>query len=221
MDQTLFHLINERWTNPTLDLFMAALSDSSIWRPFILCLGLVAVIFGGFRARAAVVCILVALTVVEPITSALKTATDRKRPKQVQPVRMVELQKASPKFLTLFKKPTIRYADESDRTRSGPSFPSGHMANNTATAVCLTLFYRWRGALYWILAALIGYSRVYLAAHWPSDVIATVFLGVGETLIILAVLELIWRIVARKFAPELFASHPTLLGNSTGEARQK
>ena len=27
MDQTLFHLINQRWTNPALDLFMAGLSD--------------------------------------------------------------------------------------------------------------------------------------------------------------------------------------------------
>ena len=212
MDQALFHLINERWTNPALDLFMAALSDSAIWRPFIIGILLSALFFGGFRARAFVCCILLTVLVVEQVTGALKSAVHRHRPKQVQRVRMVELQKASPKFLTLFKKPTIRFSDESDRTRAGPSFPSGHMANNTAIAVCCTVFYRRRGALYWILTALIGYSRIYLGAHWPSDVLATLFLAIGEALIILAALELIWRRAARKWARVTFARHPSLIG---------
>ena len=35
MDQAVFHLINERWTHPALDLFMAAISDVTIWKPFL------------------------------------------------------------------------------------------------------------------------------------------------------------------------------------------
>jgi undecaprenyl-diphosphatase len=128
---------------------------------------------------------------------------------------MVELQKARPKFLTLFKEPTIRFSDATDRTRSGPSFPSGHVANNTVAAVCLMLFYRKRGWPYWIIAAAIGYSRIYLGAHWPSDVVATFFLGIGEALVLIGVLELIWRSAARKLAPEVFARHPSLVGDST------
>ena len=38
MDQTLFHLINEQWTNPALDLFMAAISNVDIWKPLIVLL---------------------------------------------------------------------------------------------------------------------------------------------------------------------------------------
>jgi undecaprenyl-diphosphatase len=125
---------------------------------------------------------------------------------------MVELQKARPEFMTLFKKPTVRYSDQSDRNRSGPSFPSGHVTNNTAIAVCLTLFYRRHGWLYWIIAAAIGYSRIYLGAHWPSDVLATAFLAAGETLLMIAVLELIWRRGAQKWAPDIFERHPGLLG---------
>jgi undecaprenyl-diphosphatase len=158
-------------------------------------------------------CILVTLAIVEPVTVALKSAVDRLRPKQAQRVRMVELPKASPKFLKLFKEPIVRYSDASDRNRSGPSFPSGHMANNTAVAICLTLFYRWRGALCWILTALIGYSRIYLGAHWPSDIVATFFLATGEALIIIALLEVVWRTAARKFAPDFFARHPSLIVN--------
>jgi len=43
---------------------------------------------------------------------------------------MVQLERAHPQFLTLFKKPTIRYSDETDRDKSGPSFPSGHVISD-------------------------------------------------------------------------------------------
>src|ERR1700720_3999809 len=148
MDQTLFYLINQKWTNPALDLFMAAISDIEIWKPFLILIALITLIFGGFKARACLLCMLLSLLLAEQVTGMLKSAINRQRPKQVQKVRMVELQKARPEFLTLFKKPSVRYSDQSDQKRSGPSFPSGHVTNNTVIAVCLTLFYRKRGWLY-------------------------------------------------------------------------
>ncbi|TMP95689.1 MAG: phosphatase PAP2 family protein, partial [Verrucomicrobia bacterium] len=114
------------------------------------------------------------------------------------------------KFMTLFKKPTIRHSDQSDRGRSGPSFPSGHVTNNTVIAVYCTLFYRRRGWLYWIITAAVGYSRIYLGAHWPSDVLATVFLAAGQALVMFGFFELIWRTMAKKWAPNIYARHPSL-----------
>ena len=222
MDQTLFHFINEQWTSPALDLFMAALSHSEIWKPLLIAIALGALFFGGFKARAFVVCLVFSLLIAEGITSILKSAIDRHRPKQVQSVRMVELQQARPKFMTLFKKPTIQFSDQSDRNRSGPSFPSGHVTNNTIAAVYLTLFYRRRGWLYWIMAVAVGYSRIYLGAHWPTDVIATLFLASGEALLLLGLFELIWRTAAQKWIPNIYAGHPSLIGNvnsQTGNSR--
>jgi undecaprenyl-diphosphatase len=211
MDQSLFHLINERWTNPVLDLFMAAMSNIDIWKPLIVVAILLVLLFGGFRGRACLVCLGITLLVAVQVTRILKPAIGRYRPKQIEKVRLVQLQRVRPEFMTLFKKPTIRYSNEADRYRSGPSFPSGHTTNNTVVAVCLTLFYRRRGALYWIITAAVGYSRIYLGAHWPSDVIGSFFLAVGEALLILAALEAIWRRAAPRWAPKMFARHPSLI----------
>src|SRR5690348_3537141 len=160
MEQSLFHAINQQWASPPLDLLMAGLSDSQIWRPFLIAIGISAMIFGGFKARALVICLGISLASAGLVTSALKSTVGRHRPKHVQSVRMVQLQRVRPKFLTLFEAPVIRFSDSGDRTRSGPSFPSGHTVNNTIAATYLTLFYRRRGWLYWFVALAIGYSRI-------------------------------------------------------------
>ena len=211
MDQALFHLINERWTHPILDLFMAAISNIDIWKPVFVLVGLAFLVWGGFHGRAFIFCLLVSLVIAEAVTGTLKAVVDRRRPKQAQRVRMVELQRANPEFLRMFKKPTIRYSARRDQNSGGPSFPSGHATDNTVIAVCFTLFYRRRGWLYWIIAAAVGYSRIYLGAHWPSDIIATVFLAGGETLLIIALLEWLWRRIGSRQFPNVYERHPSLV----------
>jgi undecaprenyl-diphosphatase len=215
MDQAIFHLINEQWTNRALDLFMAVLSDVEIWKPFFVGIVLYLLTFGGFKGRAFLLSVLIALAISDYcLVAPLKSAIDRRRPKQVQKVRMVQLQKAHPKVLTLFKTPTIRFSDERDREKSGPSFPSGHTANNTIIAMICTLFFPRRGWLYFIVAAAVGYSRIYLGAHWPSDIVATFFMAIGETMLVVALLEGAWRWLGGHYASDFFRRHPSLLQES-------
>src|ERR1044072_6369691 len=219
MDQSTFHFINQQWTSPALDLLMAALSDSAIWEPLFIAIGVSALLLGGFRARAFVICLVLSLLITSQITGLLKSAVDSHRTKHVENVVMVKFQKTCPSFLTLFKKPTIRFSDSSDRNRSGPSFPSGHVTTNSVIAVFCTLFYRRLGWVYWFVAGAVGYSRIYLGSHWPSDVIATFFLAAGEALLLLGLFELIWRSAGRKWMPQLFARHPSLIAHPTAEQR--
>ena len=72
------------------------------------------------------------------------------------------------------------------------SMPSGHTL--TAFAVAGSIYFaldaeqRARGAWLWLLAALVGLSRVALGAHWPGDVVVGACLGVWAA----AIGHLLW-----------------------------
>jgi membrane-associated phospholipid phosphatase len=91
------------------------------------------------------------------LVEAIKALSDRDRP-----------------FLALDKARVIGWRDKGD------SFPSGH---TTQVFFLMTLFVHYfqlgfvaTAALY-AVAALVGFTRIYVGAHYPRDVVAGVVLG--------------------------------------------
>lgn len=59
------------------------------------------------------------------------------------------------------------------------SFPSGHTIASFEAATALLLHHKKLGIPAIIIAALVAFSRLYLYVHYPTDVIASMILGVG------------------------------------------
>lgn len=69
-----------------------------------------------------------------------------------------------------------------------PSFPSAHTAYAFMMATLLASWFPRYRILFYVLAGFIGWTRIYLFLHYPSDVIAGCLLGYGITR-----LSILWR----------------------------
>lgn len=69
------------------------------------------------------------------------------------------------------------------------SFPSGHTACAFAAAGILARYFKKYTILVFMLAALIGFSRLYLYVHYPTDVLFGMILGLISARAIIYVFE--------------------------------
>ncbi|MFY7653100.1 MAG: phosphatase PAP2 family protein [Chitinophagaceae bacterium] len=100
-----------------------------------------------------------AMAINTAIVQALKKTTDRERP--------------------AFAYPSLIYSNSTER---GESFPSGHVSTAFSVATSLSLeqkkWYITAPAFVW--AGCVGYSRMHVGEHYPSDVAAGAIIGVGS-----------------------------------------
>ena len=79
-------------------------------------------------------------------------------------------------------RPFVTHPDITKKSSAGsPSFPSGHTSSAFATATSVSLAYRkWYVIVpTFAWAGTVGYSRMYLGVHYPSDVLAGALIGSG------------------------------------------
>ena len=73
------------------------------------------------------------------------------------------------------------------------SFPSGHTLVSFEAATALWFYHRKWGIAAFVLAALIGLSRLYLFVHYPTDVLVGAVLGIGIGLAACVLTDRLWR----------------------------
>lgn len=212
MDRKLLLLINRQWTGPVLDRIMAVFSSTEFWTPLFIVAGLLILWRGSFHLRAALVVAALAAGLSDGVVcNSLKHLVGRPRPHQaMSDIRMVDLAKATPRLLAIAK-PIKVTLSEAKPGENGRSFPSGHTSNTTAFVVVALLFCgRWAWSLL-AVPLIVGYSRVYTGAHWPSDVALSFVIGALIALLCAWGAGALWHRFAPRWFPRLAALHSHLL----------
>ncbi len=162
-DAGLFMVLNQGLQHSFLDAAMRALSNAGNGGLLWVAVGVCALVFFGQEARRAGFLMLLALLISYLANDGLlKNFFHRPRPYEVI---------AGAKLLVT---PLNSY-----------SFPSGHAACAFACAFVMAKKFRKLALPFYAVAALMSFSRVYVGAHYPFDVLAGALLGIFCAVLVL------------------------------------
>ncbi len=150
-DEAGFHLINGSLRNPIFDLLMPFVSNKWNFAIPVAVLLIYVLLFRPRRARLVVIFAIAVILLTDATSHILKDLFQRPRP--FHPL-------GDATHLVSF------------------SFPSNHASNMFALATFLSYNYSRSGLLCFPLAALVGYSRIYVGSHYPFDVLGGALWGV-------------------------------------------
>jgi len=161
LDERLFLWVNNGWSSPGLDglMSLATVAGQSVgWLFF----GLVAILLWDGERRRSALLFVVAMAVGAAALHGVKQALPRDRPLK--------------HFQSRIESGAVRVFAPHERLYHR-SFPSGHSQAAFTAAGFFALRFRRRRALLYGAAAAVAVSRVYLAAHFPSDILAGSAMG--------------------------------------------
>jgi undecaprenyl-diphosphatase len=167
IDTLLFIFFNHSLANPVFDVIFPVLTNGKFW----IAPGIIAAAVFIFRERkkaVAILCLsLITVGISDPVCNRLiKPAVHRLRPCNPQ----VHIETG--RFLL--------------GQKTSDSFPSSHAMNMFAQAALFSFFYRKRAFCFFLFAAVIGFSRIYVGVHYPFDVLGGAVFGTGSGMLVVS-----------------------------------
>ncbi len=203
IDIDLFRQINSGWIHPAADWFFYIVGDWGDWKIPLAFLGTCLLVFGSFRIRLCLLLLLLSVLIGAcGVNLAIKTLSNRPRPYQA----LEEVRHFSRKSFGTFE---IKMVSK-EPWHNGHSMPSGHVANNFALGLIVTLVFGARGLWIWIWVLAMAWSRIYTGDHYPSDVAVSMFVSLLYTTGICCATGKLWQKWGGRLAPNLYARYPRL-----------
>lgn len=161
-DDQLFVKINQVWVTSELSVFFSFITNLHKTEVFMYVIAPLLIVCWWLKARSQMFAALLAMGLLILVADTicyrgLKSVTQRDRP-----------------FLDTSLNAEVRvpYKPQSS------SFPSNHAVNCFAVATLLTWYYPPLTWIFYLIAALVGYSRIYVGVHYPSDILVGAIIGI-------------------------------------------
>ena len=189
LDADLFRFVNLRMSNRVCDAVLPFFSSNPFFAPGLVILAGLLVWKGGVRGRVFVFMMFLVLSLGDlGVVNTLKQALGRLRPFHSIAEAQVLVGKGG----------------------SG-SFPSSHASSWFAATMIAAVYYRRSLWLMLPMAVLIGFSRVYLGVHYPSDVLGGAILGAGYAAAGLYGISWVWQWAGPQWFLPWWSGLPSLL----------
>ena len=166
IDKSIFSFFNSTISNPIFDVFFHIITNQDIWTIPILIGVIILSIKGGKRGKISSAILVIAIILADYSSAQiLKPFFQRLRPSHelIDGIRL--LVPKGGKY----------------------GFVSSHAANIFAAATVLSYFYIKYKKLFFTIAVLVAFSRVYVGVHYPADIFFGSLLGYGLAWIVLTV----------------------------------
>jgi undecaprenyl-diphosphatase len=159
LDLKLFSLINQEWASPEMDGIFPRITDLNKSPAFLIFVAAILLIWvvkkKGYGVRWILYVALCVGISDQLCYRVIKPIVHRPRPEQSSIPLIVR-----------------------GEHHEGDSFPSNHASNSFAAATALSFAFPIGAPFFLIAAGFVGYSRVYVGAHFPSDVLGGAVIGI-------------------------------------------